>query len=92
LLLKDDAGKTWSVPVQAMYRSDIADNLTDQKNDMLTGFFTVFEEDTLPEGEYLVGMLAKDRTSRQRLVNWSDVKLRIHRKNDITDGEKTDAE
>lgn len=67
----------WEVPVHAGYREDIANNLTNQKNDLLTGFFTVFPENALPAGIYQIGMLEMDRTSTQRLVNWSDVSLRV---------------
>jgi GT2 family glycosyltransferase len=70
-------GRVYAVPTQAMYRDDIAANLTGEIHDQLTGFFAVFEEGILPPGEYQVGMLAKDRTSRQRLVNWSDVILKV---------------
>jgi hypothetical protein len=71
------SSEIWEVPVHVGYREDIANNLTNQKNDLLTGFFTVFPENALPAGIYQIGMLEKDRTSTQRLVNWSDVSLRV---------------
>ncbi len=70
-------GPIWQLDTENVYRGDIADNLTGQKNDKLTGFSAVIKGDALPAGTYTVGMLAIDKTSRQRLVNWSDVKLRI---------------
>ena len=79
LLLKAEDGALWRVKVLNTYRPDIAANLTDQKNDELTGFFAMMREGSLPAGRYLVGMLAVDRTSRQRLVNWSDVYLQTVR-------------
>ena len=80
LLLKplSGEGSIWKTEVENVYRADIAENLTDQIHDKLTGFRTVIRPDALPKGKYLVGMLAVDRTSRQRLVNWSDVELNIH--------------
>ena len=68
-------GPVWTVDVDNVYRPDIAANLTNQKNDLLTGFSAVIDENSLPKGTYLVGMLASDKTGRARIANWSDVKL-----------------
>ena len=67
--------KIWTVDVDNVYRPDIAHNLTNQQNDMLTGFSAVIGEKSLEPGQYLIGMLASDKTGRGRIVNWSDVKL-----------------
>ena len=77
LLKSEKTGQIWKLHVENSYRPDIADHLTDQKNDKLTGFGTAIAKDALPTGSYLVGMLAIDKTSRQRLFVWSDVKLVI---------------
>ncbi|MDO4284425.1 MAG: glycosyltransferase [Eubacteriales bacterium] len=79
LLLKaqDGTGNVYALPVMSTYRPDIAANLTDQINDELTGFFAMMREGLIPAGRYLVGMLCADRTSRQRIVNWSDVYLQV---------------
>lgn len=74
------ADTVWAVPVESVFREDIANNLTDQKDDLLTGFMTIFPSGILPDGNYQMGMFAKDRTSRQRLVNWSDVILKVKKK------------
>ncbi len=76
VIVTDDL-PVWELDVENAYRPDIAENLTDQVNDELTGFGVVIRPDALEKGTYLVGMLAIDKTSRQRLVNWSDVKLII---------------
>ena len=79
----DDSGaaadsRVWEVPVERVYRPDIADNLTDQVNDRLTGFACVIRAGALPAGTYETGMLAIDRSSgRGRIVNWSDADLVI---------------
>ena len=73
----DGTGPVWKLHTERVYRPDIAGNLTNQKNDQLTGFMTAFSKDALQPGRYQIGMLAIDRTSRQRLVFWSDVYLVI---------------
>lgn len=72
-----EPGRIYTVPAQSMYREDIAANLTGEIHDQLTGFIAVFTEGVLPPGTYQVGMLASDMTSRQRLVQWSDVDLKV---------------
>ncbi len=77
ILLKGEDGSIYELPVTDIYRPDIAANLTNQTNDELTGFFAMLRSGIMPAGKYLVGMLEADQTSRQRLVNWSDVFLKI---------------
>jgi hypothetical protein len=71
------SGAVYWAPVENVYRKDIADNLTDQIHDELTGFTCAIPVGALPSGTYLTGMLVIDRTSRQRLQCWTDVKLVI---------------
>lgn len=78
ILLKAEDGTVYTAHTDRAYREDIKANLTAQIHDALLGFTCVLRPDALPKGEYLVGMLAKDRTSRQRIINWSDVKLIVH--------------
>ena len=78
LFRKEEApSSVWQIATERVYRPDIAEHLTDQKNDALTGFMTAFRKDALKPGRYQIGMLAKDNTSRQRIVFWSDVYLTI---------------
>ena len=77
-LLMRPLGQTdpvFEVDIENAYRPDIAENLTDQINDKLTGFWAILEKNALEKGIWQIGVLAIDKTSRQRLVNWSDVKL-----------------
>ena len=77
LLLRpeNETAPVYEVATERAYRPDIAANLQGQIRDQLTGFGAVLRRDALPKGRYQIGMLAKDRTSRQRIVNWSDVIL-----------------
>ncbi|MBR2122058.1 MAG: glycosyltransferase [Lachnospiraceae bacterium] len=78
LLLKSrESGAVYEVPVENVYRADIAHNLTDQIHEYLTGFSALIPVGSLPAGEYEAGMIAVDKTSRSRIVNWSDVILTI---------------
>ena len=78
LLLRAEDGTTvYEVPVDNVYRPDIARNLTDQIHDKLTGFACVIPAHSLPAGSYVVGMLARDKTGRGRIAAWSDVYLKI---------------
>ncbi len=67
----------WSVPVNDWYRPDIREKLSDQINVDLTGYRVRLTGGELPAGEYQLGMLVLDRTSRQRLVNWVENKITI---------------
>lgn len=78
LLLRAEDGVTvYEAPVENVYRPDIAENLTDQIHDRLTGFACMIPKDSLPAGRYVVGMLAEDKTGRGRIANWSDVYLKV---------------
>ena len=71
---EDGAGpvgtKVYSFPLHVGYRPDIRIRLQDQVNVDLTGYKVRIEKGLLPPGYYQVGMLASDRTSRLKLVNW----------------------
>ncbi len=67
-----DGGKVicgWKL--EGQYRPDLAENLPDQKNVALCGFWVKLMPDALPQGRYRIGMLARNRVSGLRLVNWS---------------------
>lgn len=78
LLLKNLAnGKVYGISIDQRFRPDIKNNLSDQLNVDLTGFAAKMKCDKIPEGSYQFGMLAVDRCSRQRLINWSSWTLEI---------------
>ena len=79
LLLRavEDAKQLYVVDCENVPRPDIADNLTDQTNEQLTGFYTVLPVGSLPPDTYEIGMIAIDKTGRQRIVNWSDATMTV---------------
>lgn len=78
LLLKNkENGQVWSVAVDDRYRQDIKNNLEDQINVELTGFAARIYKEDIPLGVYQFGMLAEDKCSRQKLVNWSNWVLEV---------------
>ncbi len=58
-----------SITLEGQYRPDLEENMTDQENVALCGFWV--KADRIPEGVYCVGILAESRVSGVRLVNWS---------------------
>lgn len=78
LLLKDkEKGDIFVISVDVRCRKDIKNNLNDQLNVDLTGFAAKVKMKVLPEGIYQFGMLAQDRCSRLKLVNWSSWTLEV---------------
>lgn len=78
LLLKSrETGKIWGLSVENQRRPDIKKHLRDQTNVELTGFAAKLRNTDLAPGTYRLGMLMKDKCSRQRLVNWSNWTLEI---------------
>ncbi len=78
---EDGAGpvgpKVYSFPIYTWYRPDIRVRLQDQVNVDLTGYKLKIEKGLLPPGYYQIGMLAIDKTSRLKLINWVPNILRI---------------
>ncbi|MCH5270553.1 MAG: glycosyltransferase [Lachnospiraceae bacterium] len=60
------------VPVVDEWRPDIKKNADDQLNVDLTGFAVRVRTEDIPAGHYRLGILAEDKCSRQKLVNWSN--------------------
>lgn len=80
LLLRDrENGVIFEILVDERYRKDIKDNLDDQLNVDLTGFAAKVKMNVLPKGNYQFGMLAQDRCSRLKLVNWSSWTLEVQK-------------
>ncbi|MBR4767420.1 MAG: hypothetical protein IK088_00405, partial [Lachnospiraceae bacterium] len=78
LLLKNTVTeRVYGIVTNAEYRQDIADNVPDQKNVELSGFFAKMRPDAVPSGTYRFGMYMKDRTSKLRLYNWSSWTLEV---------------
>lgn len=75
---KTSPGKMYCMDFTGQYRSDLEKNLEDQVNVDLSGFKVNFAR-PLPPGKYRVGMLARDRISGMKLVNWSDCTYRLEK-------------
>ena len=59
------------------YRSDLENNMSDQVNVALSGFWVSFEKTMLLKGEYEVGMYATDRVSRTKLYCFTSRRVTI---------------
>lgn len=69
--------KIYGVSVVAKYRADIREHLNDQLNVDLTGYASKLREGALPPGRYQFGMIARDKCSHLKLVNWSSWTIEI---------------
>lgn len=67
LLLRNEQGRVWEIPVVKRYRKDVAAILPDEINVEMTGFCCWIYEGSLPPGTYDLWMTAKDSCSRQRM-------------------------
>lgn len=72
LLQNKETGRVMAICADARCRQDIQNNLPDQMNVGLTGFAARLPGRAIPAGIYRFGILAEDRCSRQKLVNWSN--------------------
>ncbi len=69
--------KVYSFDPYIWYRPDIKVRLSDQQNVDLTGYKLRIDRGLLPPGYYQIGMLAIDKTSRVKLINWVPNILKI---------------
>ncbi len=72
----DSPDKLYGMDFTEQYRSDLEMNLPDQKNVGLCGYRISFAK-PLPPGEYKVGLVARDRISGLKLINWNSLNIRI---------------
>lgn len=72
LLLKDMEGKCLILDLQEQYRPDLTEHMPDQINVGLCGFCLEWEREVLPSGNYLLGVMAKNRINGKGLINWSN--------------------
>ncbi len=71
--------KCYRISISDLYRADIEENLPDQECVGLSGYFVKISKMLIAQGEYRIGMLATDKTSRLKLVNWSKRYITITR-------------
>ena len=77
LLLVNEKGKVWEMPIMKRYRKDVAAILPDEVNVEMTGFCCWIYEGSLPAGTYDIWLTAKDCCSRQRLYRSAGKQLEI---------------
>ena len=63
-------GEAYVLPVEEVYRPEIAEQIPDQKNVNFCGFRVRMRADALPEGDYRVGILMRNRVHRQKLYDF----------------------
>lgn len=80
--LREPKGKItcYCIPLTGQYRPELTENMMDQRNVALCGFWWKPEQGTLPEGRYCLGMTACSRAGGTRLINWSSHVLQTGRK------------
>lgn len=65
----------WKLSFNARLRTDLEDKVPDQKNVAMSGFAECVSG--LPEGEYYIGMVMKNRITGVTYINWSRRRLQI---------------
>lgn len=69
--------RLWSQELAQQYRPDLEENMGDQCNVALSGFWLDLSGQQLPAGEYRIGMTAVSKAGTQKLINWSNRFLQI---------------
>jgi len=76
ILLTDEDGKSFALPVEEQYRPDLVENMRDQMNVGLSGFWMdlslLKDKSILPRGIYRIGMIVRNRVNGLRLYNNSN--------------------
>ncbi len=67
MILTIDDGESYEVEIFTRNREDVAKILPDEERVTLSGFVARIKRSALRRGEYTIGLLFKDRCSRQRL-------------------------
>lgn len=77
LLQARDDGTVYHLPVVGQYRPDLEENLPDQTNVALGGFWVDVTGAELPAGEYRIGVLAGNRVNGVKLYHFSNRSVAI---------------
>ena len=62
----------YRIPLEGQYRPDLSENMPDQVNVGLCGYLVELMHTVLPAGRYNVGILARNRVTSTKLINWSN--------------------
>lgn len=68
LLIDKESDKMAELPVMPRYRRDVADVLPDEKNVLIAGFVVRIPKSQLPMDNFTIGMICRDKCSRQILT------------------------
>ena len=68
ILRHEDSGEVFQISPEWYYRPDVFHNLQDQVNVALSGFACLVNMSEMQPGRYEVGILVKDKISRQHLL------------------------
>lgn len=60
------------IRLTGQYRPDLEENMPDQMNVALSGFWVKLAQGALPGGRYRLGLTARNRVTKLQLVNWSN--------------------
>lgn len=80
LIPEAETAGTYAIPIEGQYRPDLVENMPDQTNVGLSGFWIRLSEEALgaiPAGRYRVGVAVKNRVTGLKLRNESNRYLRI---------------
>ncbi len=77
ILLKAADGAVYGVSTDGQYRPDLEENLGDQRNVALSGFWLRLGREAVPAGSYRAGMLARNRVTGLKLLTWSNRYLEL---------------
>lgn len=75
LLLKKEEGPCFAARVRGQYRPDLSENMPDQKNVGLCGFWV--RPQGLSEGNYFIGAMAVNKVTGLKLINFSSRSLKL---------------
>lgn len=73
----DNQDLVYKVMLMDQYRWDLEQNMLDQKNVSLSGFWISFEKDKLEKGLYQIGFLAEKKFSRSKLYTWVERQFEV---------------
>ena len=75
LIPETEAAGTYAIPIEGQYRPDLVENMPDQSNVGLSGFWMMLSHEALnkiPAGRYQIGVAVKNRVTGLRLMNESN--------------------
>lgn len=87
LIPEAETAGTYAIPLEGQYRPDLVENMPDQTNVGLSGFWMMLSDealDKIPAGRYRIGEAVKNRVTGLRLMNKSNRYLIVLHNGDRT--------